>query len=100
MAKLYKIILWAGGWLAVAMLVSGLPVLDTGIFVIGFPLWSFVLIQIIAFGTGYVLSSDERTGSPSHVVAYVIAFIAVNFLAILSVDTLSMFAPIRVLAGH
>jgi hypothetical protein len=100
MAKLYKIILWAGGWLAVALLVSGMPVLDTGIFVIGFPLWVFVLVQIIAFGTGYVLSGDERTGSPSYVVAFVIAFIAVNFLAIISFDMLSMFNPIRVLAGH
>jgi hypothetical protein len=100
MAKLYKIVLWAGGWLAVALLVSGMPVLDTGIHVFGFPLWSFVLVQVIAFSTGFVLSGDERTGSPSHVVAYVIAFIAVNFLAIVAVDMLSMFTPIRVLAGH
>ena len=100
MAKLYKIILWAGGWLAVALLGSGMPVLDTGISVIGFPLWIFVLVQIIAFGTGYVLSGDERTFSLPYIVAFVIAFIAVNFLAILSADMLSMFNPIRVLAGH
>ncbi len=100
MAKLYKIVIWAGGWLAVAILVSPMPVLDTGIYVIGFPLWIFVLIQIIAFGTGYVLAGDERTFSLSYMVAFVIAFIAVNFLAVISVDMLSVFTPIRVLAGH
>jgi len=100
MAKLFKIIIWAGGWLAVAIFVSGMPVLDTGIYVVGFPLWIFVLVQIIAFGTGYVLSGDERTGSPAYVVAFLIAFIAVNFLAIVSADMLTMFTPIRVLANQ
>lgn len=100
MAKLYKILLWAGGWLAVALLISGMPVLDTGIYVVGFPLWIFALVQIIAFGTGFVLSGDERTGSPAYFVAFLIAFISVNFLAIVSADMLTMFTPIRVLAGH
>lgn len=100
MAKLYKIFLWAGGWLAVAILVADQPVLDTGVYVIGFPLWIFALVQIISFGTGYVLSSDEKTWSPSYLVAFLIGFIAVNFLSILTADMLTMFTPIRILANH
>ena len=47
-----------------------------------------------------MLSSDEKTGSPGYIVAFFIGFIVANFLSILTIDMLTMFTPIRILANH